>query len=75
MLTAKVLSTFCLFFLGLYVISIIIIITYTIVSPSVSTNITLLNAGLFVDTCGYLGTSPDGVVVDGSGQRVKFVER
>ena len=35
---------------------------------------TLSNAGLFVDKCGYLGASPDGVVVDGSGRRVKIVE-
>ena len=32
---------------------------------------TLLNAGLFVDECGYLGASPDSLVVDSSGKPVK----
>ena len=35
---------------------------------------TLSNTGLFVDKCGYLGASPDSLVIDGSGQPVKIVE-
>ena len=34
----------------------------------------LIKAGLFLDKCGYLGASPDGIVLDSSGQPVKVVE-
>ena len=39
-----------------------------------SGGLTLIKAGLFVDKCGYLGASPDGIVLDSSGLPVKVVE-
>ena len=35
---------------------------------------TLTEAGVFVDVCGYLGASPDGIVMDTAGRSVRLVE-
>lgn len=37
-------------------------------------DLTLISAGFFVGKCGYLGASPDGIVMDVAGQPVKLVE-
>ena len=41
---------------------------------TLSSDLTLLSAGFFVDKCGYLGASPDGVLKDAAGRLVKLVE-
>ena len=41
---------------------------------SLNGGLMLIKAGLFLDKCGYLGASPDGIVLDSSGQPVKVVE-
>ena len=41
---------------------------------TLSSDLTLISARCFVDKCGYLGASPDGIVKDAAGQLVKLVE-
>ena len=41
---------------------------------TLSDDMTLISAGFFVDQCGFLGTSPDGVVIDASEKAVCLVE-
>ena len=44
---------------------------YSQILPS---NLSLSKAGMFIDESGYLGASPDGVVVDEAGHSIKVVE-
>ena len=41
---------------------------------TLTSNLILKGVGFFVDGCGYLGASPDGIVVDDAGRSVKLVE-
>ena len=41
---------------------------------ALSPNLNLPCAGFFIDKCGFLGASPDGIVVDNNGHPVRLVE-
>ena len=43
-------------------------------SQALPSTLSLSKAGIFIDESGYLGASPDGVIVDEAGHSIKHVE-